>query len=122
MSSDFQCSECAAWVNIPRVLKTVTCRRCGEVYFCNDGEPRKMYPALSMHPMSALRVQELTGVLSKWMPTHTRPLIVGCYECRFRTTEPNVIQLLWNGTRFVVPSTSERVQMQHFLTWRGVLA
>lgn len=116
MSSDFKCSECAAWVNIPRALKTVTCRRCGEVYFCNDGEPRKMYPALSMYPA------DTDGVVSKWMPTHTRPVREGLYEARFRNIEPAVVLVVWNGVRFVVPFTGERIQMREFLTWRGVLA
>ena len=115
----FRCTECGAWVRIPyaKSVKNVSCHRCGEVFFCNvDGKPpRKMYPALSMYPIG------ISGPVSKWMPTTTRPIRVGLYETRFRTTEPSTYLLQWDGVRFLVPSTSERVQMRHFLTWRGVL-
>lgn len=118
MFNTIKCVECGAWVTLPsKSIKTVTCQRCGEVYFCNDDRPpRKFYPALRMHPVTE------TGVTSAWMPTQTRPIKQGLYDCRFRTTEPNIIRLHWNGAAFVVPDTGERVQMQHFLSWRGTLA
>jgi hypothetical protein len=95
----------------------VMCNRCGETYFCNNDEPpRKFYPSLSMRPSGT------EGVASKWMLTHTRPILTGIYECRFRHTEPNVIPLMWNGASFVAPNTGERISMLNFMTWRGVLA
>lgn len=120
MHTNFKCCECSAWVNIPyaKSIKTVSCHRCGETYFCNDDlPPRKFYPALSMHP-----IDTAGGVPSKWMPTTTRPVRPGNYECRFRSTEPAHVQLYWTGVMFAVPSTKERVQMRDFLSWRGVLA
>lgn len=119
MFNTMRCTECSAWVTLPyaKSVNTVSCQRCGTTYFCNmDGPPRKFYPALSMHPI------DVQGVASIWMPTHTRPVKPGDYECRFRNTEPNILLLRWNGAAFVVPETGERVQMIHFLSWRGALA
>jgi hypothetical protein len=120
MSRYFQCAECGVAVQIPRGLKTVRCRRCGDSSFITDGVPRRMYPALHMHPVNYDHgLKDYPS--SIWMQTHTRPVRPGIYECRFRHTEPNVIPLLWNGVSFVVPSTGERVVMTQFLTWRGCL-
>ena len=110
-----QCSECGTTVALPSSVKTVTCRRCGEVYFVNDGEePRRFYPSFKMYPF------EHDGIESKWMPTFTRPLRTGTYQCRFRNTEPNVIDLYWDGWCF--RALGLRVRMTEFLTWRGMLA
>lgn len=113
--SNYVCTECGATVRIPRVVSTVTCQRCGDVSFCDGGVARRMYPALTMCPLGTFG-----GVESKWMPTHTRPVRSGLYECRFRDIEPRVIVLHWNGRHFT--HCGEPVRMRHFLTWRGVLA
>ena len=116
MRKTLQCDECRALITLPATVKTVSCSRCGETYLVNDGNPpRRLYPALHMYPVT------VEGVESIWMPTQTRPIRHGLYECRFRTTEPHVLRLHWNGRRFLA-STGEPVAMGEFLTWRGVLA
>jgi hypothetical protein len=121
MQSSYQCSECCTQVSLPvsPTIKTVTCHRCGDVSTLTDGERRRFYPALHMQPMSALRVNELP-VVSAWMPTNTRPVVPGTYECRFRPTGDAVLRLDWDGMKFVAAGI--RVRMHDFLTWRGVLA
>lgn len=122
MATKFQCADCGVWVIIPsRSISTVSCRRCGTTYFSNHGAtPSKFYPSLSMYPVDTPITP--CSCVSPWMLPHTRPIRAGIYECRFRTIEPNIIPLRWNGVGFVVPDTGERVAMSHFLTWRGVLA
>lgn len=119
MRSRFSCTECSADVIVPLKVTTVSCRRCGDVSFVNDGAPRRYYPALSMYPIDH---QSDCSAVSKWMLPWTRPIRAGVYDCRFRHTEPHVIRLRWNGAGFVVPDTGERVSMRYFLTWRGMLA
>jgi hypothetical protein len=122
MSNTFQCSECGTTVRLPisPSIKTVTCARCGDVSMLTDGVRRRFYPALHMHPMTSLTPgPELLEAVSIWMPTHTRPIIPGIYECRFRTFD-EVLPLQWDGMKFV--AAGQRVRMHDFLTWRGVLA
>lgn len=120
MSESFQCSECCATVKLPisSKIKTVTCARCGDVSLLTDGERRRFYPALHMQPLIAALQPDT--VYSAWMPPHTRPVIPGAYECRFRTTEPHTLALQWDGVKFT--AAGRRVAMGDFLTWRGVLA
>lgn len=121
MTTKFQCADCGVWVIIPsRSIRTVSCRRCGTTYLCNDGGVSKFYPSLSMFPVDTPITP--CSCVSMWMLPWTRPIRHGLYDCRFRTIEPNIIRLRWNGAGFVVPDTGERVAMSHFLTWRGVLA
>lgn len=117
MQTEFACDECRTRISIPRTVSTVTCRRCGETYFSES--QRKFYPELSMYPIT------ITGefaAVSKWMPTHTRPVRPGIYECRFRTTEPHVLRLNWTGIRFVTVDDGQAVSLRDFLSWRGMLA
>ncbi|HEX8586196.1 MAG TPA: hypothetical protein VF680_17520 [Allosphingosinicella sp.] len=100
-------------MSVPRGIASTSCPRCGEVYWTETGN--KFYPALRMYPVTT------DGVVSKWMLTGTRPLMIGEYECRFRHTDPHHIRLWWNGMRFV-SLKGEPVDMTHFLSWRGMLA
>jgi len=119
MRNEFRCCECGTLVFLPSTVKTVSCRRCGETYFCNDDKPpRKFYPALSMYP-----VDTADGAVSKWMPSHTRPIKPGAYDVRFRHTEPHILRAWWNGSRFVTMDGEPRpIVMTQFLAWRGMLA
>lgn len=119
--SSFQCTECGAAVVIPLKCKTVSCRRCGDVSFVNDGAPRRVYPALHMLPVDHPHEFGPDYPLSKWMLSWTRPVTSGNYHVRFRHTEPTVYIARWDGVAFRTP-TGERVRMGNFLTWRGLLA
>lgn len=110
------CTECGIRLDVPRKVATVTCPRCGCVFWTESGN--KFYPALSMHPVTHVAEHY---ALSKWMPTGTRPVVVGAYDVRFRHTEPATIVLWWNGMRFVALD-GRRVDETQLLTWRGVLA
>lgn len=117
----FACCECGTNVVIPIVVKTVSCRHCGDVYFIGElGNVRRVYPSLHMQPVTH-PLPCSNYPLSKWMMPWTRPIRAGIYHCRFRHTEPHIIELMWQGAFFVVPSTGERVDTSHLLTWRGVL-
>jgi len=121
MNNSFPCSECGATVRLPYSPKitTVACGRCGDVSMITDGKVRRMYPALHMQPMS---VNEPL-VVSAWMPTRTRPVAPGEYQCRFRTTGDAILPLYWDGVCFrALDNVGSRVKMGDFLTWRGVLA
>lgn len=118
MQSHFQCSECCASVRLPLspAIKSVTCPRCGDVSFIrDDGSVRRVYPALHMRPNGTP-----DGVPSKWMSAKHRPVVPGAYDCRFRTTEPVILFLHWDG--HVFRSEGLRVQCSELLAWRGVLA
>jgi hypothetical protein len=86
-----------------------------------DGERRRFYPALHMGPFHSC-VSEASDIVSAWMPTHTRPIIPGIYECKFRTTGDAILPLVWEGMKFIAAHDGRRVAMGDFLTWRGVLA
>jgi hypothetical protein len=117
MQPTYCCVECGAANRFSPQLKTVSCRKCGDVCFITNGElGGRMYPSLHM------RCLEVDGVESKWMLPWTRPLQAGTYELRFRTTEPHIIRAWWNLRDFVTIDTKERIAMRDFLTWRGVLA
>lgn len=117
----FQCTECGVAVTIPLKVKTVSCRRCGDVSFVNEGNVRRVYPALHMYPVDTKHDHGSDYPLSIWMLPWTRPVRQGFYDCRFRHTEPNVIRLWWNGVSFTT-ADGQRVSMTQFLTWRGLLA
>jgi hypothetical protein len=118
--STFKCAECGVWVTLPyaKSIKTVRCHRCGTAYYCDEpGPPRKFYPALSMFPNNEV----VGGPSSEWMPTHTRPVRPGLYDCRFRHIDPATIELWWDGRHFLTPD-GKRVDMSQFLSWSGVYA
>lgn len=120
MLKHYACTECGHPVSLPlsESIKTVTCPRCGDVSMIHDGNVRRIYPALHMHPID--HVGELAAV-SKWMPTRSRPVRPGWYDCRFRTTEPHVLRLQWDGKHWY-SAANERVDTRQFLSWRGMLA
>lgn len=122
MRRTFQCEECRTVGYVPSGgIKTAICARCGDVYFCDEGRvTRRVYPALHMFPIDVER--EPNYPFSKWMPTHTRPIMAGLYHLRFRHTEPNVIVAWWDGHCFRDRRNGVRLVMTQFLTWRGVLA
>ena len=124
MQQTYCCSECSTHVQLPLSpkIKTVTCPRCGDVSMLTDGVRRRFYPALHMTPFPHPHIASEDDIVSAWMPTHTRPVAIGMYECRFRTTEPHVLLLKWDGIKFVDGTMDTRVAMRDFLTWRGVLA
>ena len=103
-----QCTECGTRITLPSSPKitTVTCNRCGDVSMRGDGDSwRRMYPALHMYPFHCLMPQGIESpeaVVSRWMPTHTRPVTPGTYQCRFRTTGEAIFSLHWDGTRFAL--------------------
>lgn len=120
----YECGECRTQTALPlrrSGIKTVTCRRCGDVRFVNDGKlGERMYPSLHMLPVDHIP-HDGCGALSKWMPTHTRPVVVGDYHVRFRHLDPSVLIARWDGKHFVA-AAGQRVSMTNFLTWRGLLA
>lgn len=118
MRHEYVCAECGASNHLPLVVKTVTCHRCGDVCLVTDGKLTRFYPSLHMMPIDYVPADSCYAV-SKWMPTHTRPVASGVYECRFRHIEPTVLRLWWNGVAFL--HAGKRVDMTQFLTWRGVL-
>lgn len=123
MQPTYCCVECGAANRFSPQLKTVSCRKCGDVCFITNGElGGRMYPSLHMYPIDVAG----GGVESKWMLPWTRPVREGWYELRFRTTEPHIIRALWsNGVFWGVTQVNhpyERIAMRDFLTWRGVLA
>lgn len=80
----------------------------------------KIYPALRAYPVTTGN-----GELTAWMLTHTRPIVPGLYDVRFRHTEPHVLQLWWSARPpacWRVPGTYEPVSDDQFLSWRGRLA
>ena len=126
----FKCTECGAIIRVPTAVKTVSCRRCGDVNLVTDGQLRRMYPALHMLPVDAPRPTESVPPhwymqpeypLSKWMLPWTRPVKPGNYHVRFRHLEPGVFVARWDGVCFRAPD-GQRVRMRDFLTWRGLLA
>lgn len=118
MQSTYCCVECGAANCFSPQLKTVSCRKCGDVCFITNSElGGRMYPSLHMYPIDTIECIE-----SKWMLPWTRPVRTGIYEVRFRTTEPHVLQAWWNLRDFVTIDTKKRIAMRDFLTWRGVLA
>jgi hypothetical protein len=52
-----------------------------------------------------------------WMPSHTRPIIDGWYECRFPELEPRVLRLQWLGRGFYL--RGNLVDSRTLLSWRG---
>lgn len=118
MRPTYQCAECGATNDLPLTVRTITCQFCGDVCFVTDGKVSRMYPSLHMLPADTPRDPDYP--LSKWMPTQTRPVLPGWYDCRFRTTGDCVLRLWWNGMWFA--ASGKRVVMDEFLTWRGVLA
>ena len=116
----FRCTECHTNVAVPRAaLKTATCKRCGEVYLLPSQQ--RIYPSLHMRPIDIAPPADGCCAVSKWMPTETRPIEQGFYDCRFRHTEPRVFRLYWNGVTFIT-GKGQRVALHNFLTWRGLLA
>lgn len=120
MRSIFRCTECGASVTVPLTVKSVSCRRCGDVSFVNDGAVRRVYPTLHMLPVDAPR-PDSDYPLSKWMLPWTRPVMPGNYHLRFRHTEPQAFVAWWDGVKFTT-SDGQRIDMRNFLTWRGLLA
>ena len=120
MRSRYECAECGALTFLPLTARTVTCHRCGDVCFVTAGAVQRMYPALHMRPIDHPHGLGADYPPSKWMPTHTRPVAAGMYECRFRHIEPEVVRLYWNGWR--MQHDGVPVDMSNFLTWRGVLS
>lgn len=118
MQQQYTCAECGASNHLPSVVKTVTCHRCGDVCFVTSGVVTRAYPSLHMKPIDYVPADGCSAV-SKWMPTQSRPVEPGTYECRFRSTEPHVLRLHWNGIAFL--HGGKRVNLSAFLTWRGVL-
>ena len=105
----FECEECGAQVDAPRVVRSVTCGHCGDVSFVTDGRVRRVYPSFGMYP-----IDTADGVVSKWMPTGTRPCRHGLYEVRLRAAPDVVVRAWWNLAWW---SCGRDV-----LTWRGALA
>ena len=83
----------------------VRCVRCGMPH--SDGE------AIQPPMMPCDR----PGRESPWQLPCYRPFLVGPYACRFRSTEPNVLVLQWNGQRFT--HEGRNVSMLDFMGWRG---
>lgn len=117
----YKCTECGAAVRIPVVVTTVSCKRCGDTLFVNDGPVRRVYPALHMLPIDTKHTNGPEYPPSKWMLPWTRPVVNGWYDCRFRNTEPHVLRLWWNGRTFTT-GKGEPVNCSFLLTWRGLLA
>ena len=87
-------------VNIP-----VRCVRCGMPHVRGERLQPLMLPV------------DRAGRTSPWQGHHTRPPKQGMYECRFRSIEPQVSTLYWNGSRFVYQG--QVVSMRDFMGWRG---
>lgn len=120
MNLNFHCAECGAKITAPRArdITTVSCSNCGDVYFVGvDRPPRRFYPALHMRPITTPNAVE-----SKWMPSHTRPIVAGDYEVKFRHTGDSVLVLTYHPGSRAFYSGTHRVNVAHLLTWRGMLA
>lgn len=115
-----QCLECGRTVAVPLSVKTVSCPRCGDAYFVNNGPPRRAYPALHMCPVDHAHNEGPDYPFSKWMLPHTRPIVPGVYHVRFSCTEPRVLIAHWDGGAFRT-ADGQRVCMRTFMTWRGIL-
>lgn len=88
-------------INVP-----VRCVRCGRPHVRGEAIQPPMMPF------------DRPGRVSPWQLPCYRPFLVGPYACRFRSTEPNVLILHWNGQRFT--HEGRNVSMLDFMGWRGV--
>jgi len=117
MQSTITCTACRTVTHPPKwerqVPFPVKCRRCGAAYNSETGE--RIGP--DMFPLTGER-DNLRR--SPWMPTHTRPVLEGAYEVRFRHTEPHVLTLWWIAGRWWERANGGRpVNGVNFLSWRG---
>lgn len=116
MRDGFDCANCKAHVVFSPMLRAMwskpqpcRCQRCGTVHGVMEGEVEVISPF-------PLPVGE--GVKRMpWMLPQTRPIKLGIYEVRFRSTEPRVLRLYWCGRYF--RHEGKRVDMSDFLSWRG---
>ena len=101
------CAECSS--SIPRFdpkIEIYRCPRCGASHF--NGE--------LMGP-STTGMSDACEYVSGWRPHTTRPAFAGAYDCRFRSTEPAVLRLDWDGTDW--RHLGLIVDPVDFLAWRG---
>ncbi len=100
-----QCKYCSSPLHPSTVCRTVHCTRCGAVHH-SDGDvisPR-------MLPIT-------TGLkISPWMPTTTRPVECGNYECEFTGLDKSLM-LHWDGAHFTW--MHQRVRCNSLVKWRG---
>lgn len=83
----------------------VRCKHCGR-------------PHVRGEPISPEMLPLGHGVkLSPWYPHMYRPHLQGYYNCRFRSIEPQVVQLWWDGVRFT--HGGRKVRMGDFLGYQG---
>lgn len=93
------------------VATSLRCSRCGAVSAHLDGDVSIISPPMVPRGQGTKE--------SPWMFPHTRPLVAGEYDCRFRGLERE-LTLHWNGSIFVASQADPRpVRMRTFLSWRG---
>jgi hypothetical protein len=87
----------------------VRCNRCGAVHCAARSGVEVISPVMA--PI------DTPGRMSPWMPSHTRPIGQGYYDCKFSDVA-GMLTLWWNGREFTA-GCGRRVRMVTFQSWRG---
>lgn len=121
MNTGFNCVRCRTYHSFTPYIRarwdTPTphrCHACGASHAVLRGSVDVITPPVG--PVSA------GNRWSMWFLSSSRPLAVGLYHVRYRTTEPAVLMAWWNGAAWQVSQSDPRVVDDgDFMGWRGVL-